>query len=50
MTDADGAFELLVPPGDYLLRLLSSDEQVVKERPLEVQSDIRSLQLQDVLD
>jgi len=39
LTGEDGAFELLAPPGEYLLRWWSSDEQVVGERPLTLSNE-----------
>ncbi len=39
LTGEDGAFELLAPPGAYLLRWWSPDEQVVGERPLMLSSE-----------
>lgn len=45
LTGPDGVFELLVPSGDYLLRLWSPDERVVETRALAVQADIPDLRL-----
>lgn len=45
LTTDDGTFELLVPPGEYLLRLWASNERVIEQQPLVVQANIRNLQL-----
>jgi hypothetical protein len=46
LTDADGGFELLVPAGDYLLRLWSAtDERLTHTRPLTVNGSIADLRL-----
>jgi hypothetical protein len=36
LTDAEGEFELLAPPGDYLLRLWAPDERLAAARSIAV--------------
>jgi hypothetical protein len=43
MTDGDGQFELLVPPGDYLLRAWTADGLVGAQRPLAVHGNLGEL-------
>lgn len=45
LTQADGAFELLVPAGQYLLRVWSGAEQVVLRQELRIQDDGLELRL-----
>jgi hypothetical protein len=45
LTGPDGLFELLVPPGSYLLRLWSPEERVVEERVLTVGGDVQNFRL-----
>ena len=45
LTTDDGTFELLVPPGEYLLRVWASDERVIKQQAMVVQANIQNLQL-----
>ena len=45
LTDAGGAFELLAPPGDYLLRLWAPNEQLVHTRPISLRGPIADLRL-----
>jgi len=46
LTDADGRFELLVPAGDYLLRLWSAaDERLILSRPLTINGSLADLRL-----
>src|SRR5262249_1310095 len=45
LTEPDGAFELLAPAGDYLLRLWSPDEHLVYTGPLTVHGQMAELRL-----
>jgi len=45
LTHLDGAFELLAPTGDYLLRLWAPDEQLVRSRPIAVRGPMTGLRL-----
>jgi hypothetical protein len=45
LTNEDGRFELLVPPGDYLLRVWTAAGHVGEPRPLAVQGDLDGLRL-----
>jgi len=45
LTAADGAFELLVPAGAYLLRLWSPAGRVIEARPLSVAAGMSPLHL-----
>ena len=46
LTGDDGRFELLVPPGDYLLRVWTEAGQVTEPRPLAVRGDLDALRVQ----
>jgi hypothetical protein len=46
LTEEDGQFELLVPAGDYLLRVWSAAGHVSEPRPLAVRGDLDDLRIQ----